>query len=182
VSRNPWQTRASRVVYENAWLNVREDQVIRPDGNPGIYGVVTLRPSACVLALNERDEAVLVGQWRYTLGRYSWELPRGGSHPGESDMLAVARRELAEETGVIAVHWEEHGSYDNANGVNHDIQTFFIATGLSQTERLLDPEEEIAVEWRPFDEIVAMAMDGRITEVCSVALILKAALLRSRKP
>lgn len=180
LNRNPWQTLSSRAVYQNPWVHVREDQVIRPDGEPGIYGVITLKPSACVLALNERDEAVLVGQWRYTVNRYSWELPRGGSHEGEEDMLAVAKRELAEEAGVLAANWECHGSYDNANGVNHDVQTFYVATGLTPTERLLDPEEEIAVEWLPFDEIVEMATDGRITEVCSVALILKYALLRSR--
>src|SRR5690242_16608650 len=122
LSRNPWQTRSSRVVYENPWIKVREDKVIRPDGNPGIYGVVTLRPSVCVLALNDRDEGVLVGQWRYTLGRYCWELPRGGSQPGENDMLAVAKRELAEEAGVLAGSWEYHGDFDIGNGVNNDVQ------------------------------------------------------------
>jgi ADP-ribose pyrophosphatase len=72
VLRNPWTVESSRVVYENSWIRVREDLVIRPDGNPGIYGVVDIRPSVGVLAINDRDEAVLVGQWRYTLSRYSW--------------------------------------------------------------------------------------------------------------
>lgn len=159
---------------------MREDRVIRPDGNPGVYGVVTLRPSIGVVAINEKDEVVLVGQWRYTVGRYSWEVPRGGSHPGENDMLAVAQRELAEETGVVASKWQALGPVDVCNGVADDVQSLFLATELSHTSRNLDPEEEIVVEWRPFNEVVTMALDGRITEVCSIAAILRVALLRNR--
>ena len=168
-------------MYENNWIRVREDQVIRPDGNPGIYGVVYIRPSIGVVAVNARDEVALVGQWRYSLERYSWEVPRGGSHPGETDPLKVAQRELAEEAGVIASNWESLGTVDNANGVANDVQTLYLATGLSQTDMNLDPEEEITVEWKPFREAFEMAMDGRITEVCSVAALLKVQLLRSGK-
>ena len=89
----PAQALASRIAYENAWVRLREDAVVRPDGRQGIYGVVELRPSIGVVALNADREIVLVGQWRYPLGRYSWEIPRGGSMPGESDLEAVARRE-----------------------------------------------------------------------------------------
>jgi len=178
VPRNPWKTISSRTAYKNAWIRVREDEVIRPDGGPGIYGVIEVRPSIGVVALNESDEIVLVGQWRYTVNRYSWEIPRGGSHPGETDLLEVARRELAEEAGVLAEHWQEIGRVDNANGVNEDSQTFYLATGLSETKAHPDPEEEITVEWRPFAEAVEMVMDGRITEVDSVAAILKVAYMR----
>jgi len=178
VPRNPWTTTASRIVYENAWIRVREDQVVRPDGGPGIYGVIEIRPSIGVVAIDERDRVVLVGQWRYSVNRYSWEVPRGGSHPGETDMLAVAKRELAEEAGVRAAEWRELGPVDVCNGVADDVQTLFLATGLTETNMQLDPEEEIAVEWRPFEEAVSMVMDGRITEVCSIAAILKVAMLR----
>ena len=157
---------------------MREDQVIRPDGGPGIYGVVEIRPSVGVVAINERDEAVLVGQWRYSVNRYSWEVPRGGSHPGEKDMLAVAKRELAEEAGVMAENWQMLGPVDVCNGVADDVQTLFLATRLSPTERQLDPEEDITVAWHPFPETMNMAMDGRITEVCSVAAILRVAWSR----
>ncbi len=160
---------------------MREDQVIRPDGGAGIYGVVEIRPSVGVVAINEQDEIVLVGQWRYSVGRYSWEVPRGGSHPAETDMLEVARRELAEEAGVLAADWRVLGPVDVCNGVADDVQTLFLATGLTATERRLDPEEDIAVEWRPFQEAVEMAMDGRITEVCSVAAILRVACLRNNR-
>jgi len=99
--RNPWKTLDSRIAYENAWIRLREDAVIRPDGNPGIYSVVEIRPSVGVVALSDAEQIVLVGQWRYPLGRYGWEIPRGGSMDGESDLLAVAQRELREE-GVLS--------------------------------------------------------------------------------
>ncbi len=175
---SPWKTLSTRVAYENAWIRVREDQVIRPDGGPGIYGVVEIRPSVGVVALNERDEIALVGQWRYTVNRRSWEIPRGGSQKGETDMLAVAKRELAEEAGLLAQTWTELGSLDVCNGVADDVQSLFLATELSVTDMNHDPEEDITLAWHPFQEAVNMAMDGRITEVCSVAAILKVAISR----
>lgn len=172
---------SSRIVYQNPWIRVREDQVIRPDGGPGLYGVIEIRPSVGIVATNERDEIALVGQWRYSVNRYSWEIPRGGSHPGETDVLEVAKRELAEEAGITAAQWRVLGPVDVCNGVADDVQTLFWATGIGKTERRLDPEEDIMVQWRPFEEAVAMAMDGRITEVCSVAAILHVACLRNSK-
>lgn len=157
---------------------MREDEVIRPDGGAGVYGVVEIRPSVGIVAINERDEVVLAGQWRYALSRYSWEIPRGGSHAGETDMRKAAERELAEEAGVRASEWRPLGPVDVCNGVTDDVQSLFLATGLSLAARNLDPEEEIALVWKPFEEATAMAMDGRITEVCSVAAILRVAWLR----
>jgi 8-oxo-dGTP pyrophosphatase MutT (NUDIX family) len=139
---------------------------------------VEIRPSVGVVALNDRDEIVLVGQWRYALNRHSLEVPRGGSNPGEADMLAVAQRELAEEAGVVAKHWQFLGEVDVCNGVTDDKQSLYLATGLSATEMNLDPEEDITVEWHPFSRAIEMAMDGRITEVCSVAAILRVAVSR----
>ena len=155
--------------------------MIRPDGGPGIYGVIEIPPSVGVVAIDEQDRVVLVGQWRYSLDRFSWEIPRGGSHPGETDMLGVARRELAEETGVIAQHWKKLGAVDICNGVANDVQTLFLATGLSETEMNLDPEEDITVKWLPFEEAIGMAMNGRITEVCSVAALFQVALGRKSR-
>jgi 8-oxo-dGTP pyrophosphatase MutT (NUDIX family) len=181
LNDNPWQTKSSREVYKNAWIRVREDQVIRPDGGPGVYGVIEIRPSVGVVAINSSDEVVLVGQWRYALGRYSWEVPRGGSNVGESDMLSVAKRELAEEAGVLAAKWSNLGSVDICNGVANDVQSLFLAEELSETSMNLDPEEDITVRWVPFTEALAMALDGRITEVCSVAALLMVSHLRSNK-
>jgi 8-oxo-dGTP pyrophosphatase MutT (NUDIX family) len=181
VHQNPWKTLSSRTAYENAWLRVREDRVTRPDGKPGIYGVVEIRPSVGVIALNERDEIVLVGQWRYTLNRYSWEIPRGGSRADETDMQRAAERELAEEAGVLAEHWQPMGTVDVGNGVLDDVQSLYLATGLTATNTNFDPEEDISIVWKPFDEAVKMAMDGTITEVCSIAAILRVAMMRLGK-
>lgn len=178
MPENPWKTKATRTAYQNAWIRVREDEVIRPDGAPGLYGVIEIRPSVGIVAINERDEIVLAGQWRYTLNRYSWEIPRGGSDPGERDALEVAKRELAEEAGVQAEQWQLLAEVDVCNGVTDDVQSLFWAQGLSYTGRHLDPEEDIAVDWKPFAEALEMVMNGRITEVCSAAAILKVALLR----
>jgi 8-oxo-dGTP pyrophosphatase MutT (NUDIX family) len=169
------------VAYKNNWVRVREDEVIRPDGTPGLYGVIEIRPSVGVVAMNHLDEVVLVGQWRYPLNRYSWEIPRGGSQPGETDMLAVAQRELAEESGVMAENWQLIGQVDVCNGVSDDVQSLFWARNLSATEMKLDPEEDISVAWKPFPEALEMAMTGKITEVCSVAALLKVALLRQKQ-
>ncbi len=139
---------------------------------------IEIRPSVGIVALNERDELVLVGQWRYPHNHYSWEIPRGGSHDGETDMLDVAKRELAEEAGVAAGHWEYLGGIDCCNGVVDDVQTLYLATQLTRVERRPDPEEEIAVDWKPFREAVSMSLDGRITEVSSIAAILMVAQRR----
>ena len=174
---NPWTTKSSHIVYENRWIRVREDEVIRPDGHPGIYGVVEVPASVGIIAINQKDHVVLVGQWRYTLNRYLWEIPRGGSD-GHPDLLAVAQRELAEEAGVEAEHWEPLGTVDVCTGVTTDIQHLFLATGLRPSEAHHDAEEQIDVAWHPFEQVLDMVMDGRITEVCSVAAILKVARLR----
>lgn len=178
--RNPWTKLASRLVYENPWIRLREDTVIRPDGGQGIYGVVEVRPSIGVLAINDRDELLLVGQWRYPAGRYCWEIPRGGSHGGETAVQAVAARELREEAGVEAASWTPLISVDVNNGITTDTEHLFLATGLTSTQAKPDPEEEIEVRWVPFNEAVQMAVRGELTEVCTVAAILLLSHLRRR--
>lgn len=166
----------SRIAYANEWVRLREDEVLRPDGQPGIYGVVEIRPSVGILAINQKREIALVGQWRYPLARYGWEIVRGGSAEGETDLAAVARRELREETGYEAAMWEPLGSVDVNNGITTDVQHLFVARELSYCGVHLDPVEAIETRWVPFEEGVRMAIDGRITEVCSVAGILRYAM------
>jgi 8-oxo-dGTP pyrophosphatase MutT (NUDIX family) len=176
TTQNPWTTLQSRIAYSNDWIRVREDHVLRPDGQPGLYGVIEIRPSVGVLALNEGGEVALVGQWRYPVGRYGWEIVRGGSSEGETDMLAVARRELREETGYDAALWFPMGAVDVNNGVTTDVQHLFVARELSFAGVHLDPVEEIETRWLPLAQVVRMALDGGITEVCSVAAILRYAM------
>jgi 8-oxo-dGTP pyrophosphatase MutT (NUDIX family) len=174
---NPWRTLDTRVVYANSWITVREDSVLRPDGRPGIYGVVEIPPSVGIVALGDGGEIALVRQWRYALGKMSLEIPTGGSEPGET-ILEAAGRELAEETGLAAATWIPLGSIDNSNGVTTDVAHVFLARGLAHLpsgQRNLG-DEQIEVVRMDFGEAVQATLTGRITESVSVAGILKVAL------
>ncbi|MCZ2156123.1 MAG: NUDIX hydrolase [Bryobacterales bacterium] len=176
---NPWKTLHSVRKYENPWFRVREDQVIRPDGNPGIYGVIEFAPSVGVLAINRQDEAVLVRQWRYPRGEFTWELPVGSSRSEDATILDAAQRELREETGVVAGSWQELGQLDCIVGATTERATYFLAEDLQFREMNPDPEEQIRIEWKPFQDVVRMVLDGTIRECISVAAILRAQLLRT---
>jgi 8-oxo-dGTP pyrophosphatase MutT (NUDIX family) len=180
VSENPWQTLGTRAVYANSWLRLREDTVIRPDGQQGIYGVVEMNPTVGVVALNDISEIALVAQWRYTLGRMSVEIPTGGSESSDRSVLAAAQRELHEETGLSAESWRELGSIDNSNGVTNDVAHMFLATGLEAGADAQDPAEQVVLSWLPFGQAVDRVLTGSITESVSVAAILKVELLQRR--
>src|SRR5215469_11294396 len=123
VSENPWTTLATRIVYANSWLRLREDTVIQPGGHEGTYGVVEMRPSVGIVALNEAEEVALVTQWRYPLGRLSVEIPTGGSESSDHDMLVAARRERREHSGLTprrerqlrCIHSSNGGTTDTAH-------------------------------------------------------------------
>jgi 8-oxo-dGTP pyrophosphatase MutT (NUDIX family) len=177
MSENPWKTLATRIVYANPWLRLREDTVIQPGGHQGIYGVVEMRPSVGIVALNEAGEVALVTQWRYTLGRMSVEIPTGGSESSDQGMLAAAQRELREETGLSARRWRELGFVDNSNGISTDTAHMFLATGLEAGADAQDPEEQVVLSWLPFGQAVEQVLAGSITESVSVAAILKVEVL-----
>lgn len=170
---NPWKTLSQRRIYENPWFRVREDQVIRPDGTRGIYGVVEMPPSVGIVALDEKQEVQLVGQWRYCLGRYSWEVPTG-SCEWEEEPLGAARRELQEETGLVARMWHSLGWIDNSNAATTDVAHLFLATGIEMVSARPDPVEKLESRKVPLAECLVMVLDGRITDSTSVAAILKA--------
>jgi len=167
-----------RVAYENPWITVWHDEVTRPDGSPGIYGVVHFaNVAAGVVVLDDQDRTALVGQHRYTLDAWSWEIPEGGVPAGESP-LDGAKRELREETGLEASTWREIARVDLSNSVTDEQAVLYLATDLRHGEASPEPTEAIEVRWAPFEEALAMTLDGRITDVMSVVAIQRVALDR----
>ena len=167
----PWIRRRSRDIYQNPWIRVREDAVTRPDGSPGIYGVVEFRNLTIgVVALNASGEVVLVGQHRYPLDYYSWEIPEGGG-PNGSDPRANAARELREETGLEADRWDYLGTLVLSNAVSDETGHLFLARDLTQHEPEPEPTEILQIRWLPLEEACREALEGRIADsVSCVAL------------
>jgi 8-oxo-dGTP pyrophosphatase MutT (NUDIX family) len=178
TASGPWTRHSRRVGYENAWITIWHDEVTRPDGAPGVYGVVHFANLAAgVLALDDTDRVLLVGQHRYALDAYSWEIPEGGVPAGES-VLDGARRELLEETGVAAAEWRELARVHLSNSVSDELAVLFLATGLSHGDATPDGTEQLVIRWLPFAEVVAMTLDGRITDAMTVVAVERLALLR----
>ncbi len=178
----PWRRRARRVAYENPWITVWHDEVVRPDGSPGIYGVVHFRNLAAgVVTIDRDDRVLLVGQHRYALDAYSWEIPEGGVAAGE-DPLAGAQRELREETGVVAATWRALAPFHLSNSVTDEAGILYLATDLAGGPAAPDGTEELAVRWVPFADAVAMTVDGRITDAMAIMGIQRVALERLRGP
>ncbi len=174
----PWTRRSRRVAYENAWITVWHDEVTRPDGVPGVYGVVHFANLAAgVLAIDDADRVLLVGQHRYALDEYAWEIPEGGVPVGET-ALEGARRELREETGIEARHWRELARAHLSNSVSDELAVLFVATGLTEGAASPDGTEALERRWVPFDEALAMTLDGRITDAMSIIAIERHALAR----
>lgn len=177
---NPWQTTGSRDIYNNPWIAVREDAVIRPDGAPGIYGVVHYKNKAIgVVPIDADGYIYLVGQHRYPLDIYSWEIPEGGCPMGE-EPLDGARRELLEETGLQAASWQMLGTAHLSNSVSDEEAIYYLATDLQQGEAQPEGTEELRVKRIPFDEALQMVLNGEITDAMSVMGILRYALMRQR--
>ncbi len=172
---NPWKTVSSKQIYTNPWITLREDQVIRPDGKKGIYSVVDTRTAIGIIALTPLDEIYLVGQWRYPLELYSWEIIEGGSDEGESS-LDTAKRELLEEAGLVANRWEELGTDIHlSNCFSSEVAKFFIATDLIQKESSPDETEVLQVRKIKFEEALSMVDRGEITDAMSVVAIMRLA-------
>jgi 8-oxo-dGTP pyrophosphatase MutT (NUDIX family) len=174
----PWNRRSRRVAYENPWITIWHDEVDRPDGSPGIYGVVHFAAAAVgVAVLDAEDRVLLVGQHRYALDAYSWEIPEGGVPAGESP-LDGARRELHEETGVEATDWRELLRFHLSNSVSDEAGVLFVARAQRHGEAHPDPTEDLAIDWVLFDEALAMTRDGRITDAMTIMALQQVALER----
>jgi 8-oxo-dGTP pyrophosphatase MutT (NUDIX family) len=172
---NPWKTLSTRVIYENPWIRLREDEVIRPDGKPGIYGVVETRIATGVVVITETLDTYLVGQFRYPLNRYSWEIIEGGSEPGE-EALDAAKRELAEEAGLHAAQWMPLGSVVHLSNCFTSEEAFvFLARQIEEVGAQPEGTEQLQIRKLPFREALAMVERGEITDALSIIGILRAA-------
>lgn len=178
ASKNPWKTLSSKIVYDNPWISVREDSVVHPGGEQGIYGVVHYKNVAVGVLAFEGEDIYLVGQYRYPLERYSWEIPEGGCPKGE-DTLDAARRELEEETGLLATDWHKLGEAHLSNSVSDELAIWYKASGLTQGVRRPEGSEDLRVRRVPFLEAVRMVLEAEITDSISVIAILQYQLSRS---
>jgi 8-oxo-dGTP pyrophosphatase MutT (NUDIX family) len=177
----PWVRHRRSIGYRNPWLTVWHDEVTRPDGLPGIYGVVHFRNTAVgVVAIDDQDRVALVGQHRYAFDAYHWEIPEGGS-PLDEDSLEGARRELLEETGLRARSWREIGRWQLSNSVTDEAAVAYLATDLIHGEAEPDPEEQLEVRWLAFEEVMAMIERAQITDALTVLPMQALALERARR-
>ena len=176
---NPWRTLETRAIYENPWIALREDQVIRPDGQHGIYGVVHFKNRAVgVLPVDHLGRVWLVGQFRYPLMCYSWEIPEGGGH-GDEHPEKTAERELREETGLTAGRVELISTAHLSNSVSDELAYIYRATDLTRGKSNPDGNEQIDVRLFDWDDAWKMYRNGEITDSMSVIAILHEALRRT---
>ncbi|MDX5478084.1 NUDIX domain-containing protein [Fontibacter flavus] len=177
MMENPWKTKSKRVIYENPWIKLEEHDVVIPSGKDGIYGKVSFKNKALgIIPIDEQGNTWLVGQYRYPLDEYSWEIPMGGG-PIAKDILDSAQRELKEETGLLAEKWTMIMRIHTSNSVTDEEGFVFLAENLSQGETAFEETEQLQILKLPLKDAVQKVMDGEITDGISIAGLLKVARL-----
>lgn len=176
-AKNPWKISGSKEVYDNKWISLTEYEVINPSGGHGIYGKVHFKNIAVgIIPLDEEMNTYLVGQYRFTVNEYSWEIPEGGC-PENTDILEAAKRELLEETGLTASFYSRILSMHLSNSVSDEYCEVFVARGLQQFEAMPEETEQLVIKKIPFKEVYEMVLKGDIKDAVSVTAILKLQLL-----
>jgi ADP-ribose pyrophosphatase len=172
-----WEILNTEIPYKNKWIEVRHNEVVNPSGGKGIYGTVHFENvAAAILPIDNEGFTYLVGQYRFPLNEYSWELPMGGVPLG-THVLAGAQRELLEETGLVASQWTEIAKIHTSNSVTDEVAYAFVAQGLSQQSTEPEATENLAIKKIPIQEALDMALKGQITDSISLITIFKAALI-----
>lgn len=178
TEQNPWTILESKKIYQNPWISLTEHQVLNPAGGKGIYGEVHFENYAIgIIAIDKDDQICLVGQYRFPLKQYSWELPEGGG-PLDGNPLDSAKRELLEETGLVAKEWTEVLRMHLSNSVSDELGILYLAKDFEQFDAQPEETEQLEIKKIPFEEAYQMVMKGEITDSLSVAGILKVKLIR----
>jgi 8-oxo-dGTP pyrophosphatase MutT (NUDIX family) len=176
-TKNPWTVVSRNLVYENEWIRIDHHEVLGPSGAPGVYGTVHFKKQAAgVIPIDEKGNVILVGQYRFPLGAYSWEIPEGGGDR-EVSALESAQRELREECGLSAKRWTEIVVMDLSNSVSDERSTVFLAWELSEIAAQPDETEVLQVMRVPFWTAVDRAKRGEIRDSMTVAALLRVALM-----
>jgi ADP-ribose pyrophosphatase len=170
-----WTRLTSEVRFSSGWFEVRRDEARKPDGSLGAYDHVVAPPAVTVLAVNERSMIAVTRQWIYTHGESQWRLPAGRIDERDSEPVAAARRELAEETGVTAGEWTPLGTVNCADSLTNHRDHAFLATGLTLGERHLEAgEADLELHWLPAERVVGMTLDGLLPHAGSTFAVLTA--------
>jgi len=179
-TKNPWQTHSIQEIYDNPWISVSHREVTAPTGNDGIYGMVHFKNTAVgVVPIDNEGNTWLVGQHRYTINAYTWEIPEGGSALGENT-LTTAKRELKEETGISATRWNQLFEMHTSNSVTDEYAIGYVAQDLTFGSTEPDETEILQLKKIPLSEAVDMAMQGLITDSLAMVSLLKVQLLIDR--
>lgn len=180
AEENPWKTLKSEFVYESPWISLTKHDVINPAGNPGTYSVVHFKGFAIgVIPLDKNQNTWLVGQYRYPIGQYTWEIPEGG---GQLDLppLDSAKRELLEETGIAAKKWTKIQEMYLSNSATDELCILYVAQDLSFEQPHPDEDEKIEVKKIHFSKFFDMVMSGEITDSLTVTAAYKVKLLMDK--
>ena len=175
TTKNPWKRQSSKKVFDNPWLSLHEDKVINPGGGLSHYGKISFKNLAIgIIPLDSDNNTWLVGQYRYVPDCYSWEIPMGGG-PLNINPLESAKRELKEETGLIAKDWQQLMKLHTSNSVTDEQGLVYLARNLTQGETEFEETEELLIQKLPLEEAIERVLNGEITDAISVAGLLKLA-------
>lgn len=178
-THNPWTVKTSKEVYDNPWIKVTEHAVTNPNGGDGIYGIVHFKNAAIGIIPYEDDHIWMVGQYRLPIGAYSWEIPEGGG-PLNEDPLEAAKRELQEETGLTATHYQQICKFHLSNSVSDEWGVIYLATGLARGEAAPEDTEDLQIKKISLESVYADIEAGHITDSLTVMAVYKLMLLKSQ--
>lgn len=179
--KNPWEILNKKEIYDNPWITLHHHEVITPGGKKGIYGTIDFKNSAIgIIPLDDELNTYIIGQYRFPLNKYSWEIPEGGGTKGE-DPLIAAKRELSEECGIKAKKWMKIQDFNLSNSVTTETGHLYIARELSFFNAHPDDNEELQLKKIPFKDLFQMVLDGEVTDAMTIMAVYKTNYLIENK-